>query len=831
MGLFMSDVTYAAEDIAKLRALARKMRSELESDILPFWLPYVDRSGGGFYGLVRNDGSFDASAPKGLVMHSRFLWAYSAAYARYAKDEYLQAARSAYDHLKGPQRDAERGGFWWSVEGGRPGLEVKIVYGQAFAIYALAEYHMATGDAEALDLALETYGLLERAARDPDDGGYFEACDRDWKGSVRYALSDVDIPCDKSMNTNLHVLEALSNLCRATERRDAGDDIRGDVRASLRAQLETYASKVFGGRPNSRLYFDRRWAPMTDHVSWGHDIESAWLMAEAAHLAYGSEETAPAVVRGAIEAAREGILPVLEANGGSLPRESAGGHVESQRDWWVQAEALVGCVDAWQATGETRYIEAARRLWDFIDAYLVDREGGEWFWGVSELGESVLGLPKGGFWKTCYHDGRACLEIMSRAEKVGKGSVGMSDFDSRARDLRSRHDALLAEPNERVEPGNGIFWRYRRPVLTAAHAPLEWRYDFDSRTNPFLMERLGINAVFNSGAIERDGKYYLVCRVEGADRKSFFALAESPSGVDRFRFVGEPLLLGDAPGTAPAGVGPAGVTPHGGPETNVYDMRLTEHEDGWVYGIFCAERKDPAAPAGDTSMATASAGIVRTKDLRVWERLPDLKTASAQQRNVVLHPEFVGGRYLLYTRPQDGFIETGSGGGICVGSCDSMSAAEVKDERILDPKLYHTIKEVKNGAGAPPIKTSEGWLHIAHGVRNTAAGLRYVIYAFLAGLDDPAKVIASPGGYLIAPEGEERVGDVSNVVFTNGAVADRDGRVLIYYASSDTRLHVAESSVERLLDYVLNTPPDGLRSRASVEARIALIRKNARLRE
>jgi 4-O-beta-D-mannosyl-D-glucose phosphorylase len=264
------------------------------------------------------------------------------------------------------------------------------------------------------------------------------------------------------------------------------------------------------------------------------------------------------------------------------------------------------------------------------------------------------------------------------------------------------------------------------------------------------------------------------------------------------------------------------------PETNVYDMRLTEHEDGWIYGIFCAERKDPSAPAGDTSMATASAGIVRTKDLRSWERLPDLETASAQQRNVVLHPEFVKGKYLLYTRPQDGFIETGTGGGICVGFSDSMTRARVTDERVLDPKLYHTIKEVKNGAGAPPIKTSEGWLHIAHGVRTTAAGLRYVIYAFLTALDDPSRVIASPGGYLIAPDGEERVGDVSNVVFTNGAIADLDGRLLIYYASSDTRLHVAESTVDRMLDYVRNTPPDGLRSRASVESRIALIRRNAR---
>jgi 4-O-beta-D-mannosyl-D-glucose phosphorylase len=307
--------------------------------------------------------------------------------------------------------------------------------------------------------------------------------------------------------------------------------------------------------------------------------------------------------------------------------------------------------------------------------------------------------------------------------------------------------------------------------------------------------------------------YCVITRMEGSDRKSFFALATSPNGVDGFRFVGEPLLLGDVED----------------PETNVYDMRLTRHEDGWIYGLFCAERKDPSAPVGDTSMATASAGIVRTKDLLSWERLPDLKTASAQQRNIALHPEFVKGKYLLYTRPQDGFIETGNGGGICVGYADSMTEALVTDERLLDPKLYHTIKEVKNGAGAPPIKTSEGWLHLAHGVRNTAAGLRYVVYAFLTALDDPTKVIASPGGYLIAPEGEERIGDVSDVVFTNGAIADPDGRLLIYYASSDTRLHVAESTIDRMLDYVRNTPPDGLRSRASVEARIALIRANARL--
>lgn len=390
-------------------------------------------------------------------------------------------------------------------------------------------------------------------------------------------------------------------------------------------------------------------------------------------------------------------------------------------------------------------------------------------------------------------------------------------FEKRRDAVTAEFAQLMSRKNEPVLPGNGIFERYRYPVLTAAHVPLDWRYDFDPAANPFFMERLGVNAVFNSGAIAFGGRYYLVCRVEGWDRKSFFALASSADGVNDFRFEGGPLLLGDA-------ADPSGRIV---PETNVYDMRLTAHQDGWIYGIFCAERKDPDAPPGDTSMATASAGIVRSKDLRTWERLPDLDTVSPQQRNVVLHPEFVGGKYLLYTRPQDGFIETGSGGGICAGFSESMSPARVRDEKLVDPKTYHTVKEVKNGAGAPPIKTAKGWLHIAHGVRNTAAGLRYVIYAFLCDLADPTAVIASPGGYLIAPEGEERVGDVSNVCFTNGAVADPDGRLLIYYASSDTRLHVARTSVDRMLDYVLNTPADGLRSRTSVEARLALVAKNA----
>jgi len=386
----------------------------------------------------------------------------------------------------------------------------------------------------------------------------------------------------------------------------------------------------------------------------------------------------------------------------------------------------------------------------------------------------------------------------------------LQSFEDRLGMLKSEHDALIRKPNEPVLPGNGIYVRYKNPVVTAEHIPLDWRYDLNKKTNPFLMERMGVNAAFNAGAIKFGGKYCLVVRVEGSDRKSFFALATSDNGIDNFTFSDMPIVI---PQTED-------------PDVNVYDMRLTAHEDGYIYGVFCTERKDKNAPKGDTSSAVASAGIVRTKDLKTWERLADLKTAGGQQRNVVLFPEFINGKYLFFTRPQDGFIDTGSGGGICAGLSDCMENACVMNEKIVDEKLYHTIKEVKNGAGAVPIKTSKGWLFIAHGVRNTACGLRYVVYAFMTSLDDPTKVIARPSGYLIAPQGDERIGDVSNVVFINGAIQDEDGRLLLYYASSDTRMHVAETSIDRMVDYCLNTPEDTLTSQGQVEQRINLIKKN-----
>ena len=387
------------------------------------------------------------------------------------------------------------------------------------------------------------------------------------------------------------------------------------------------------------------------------------------------------------------------------------------------------------------------------------------------------------------------------------------DFEKSLRRKIDQHAKLVDRKNRRVKDGNGIFDRWEHPVVTGAHAPLFWRYDLDPKRNPFLEERLGVNCVFNVGAMEWNGKVVLMCRVEGNDRKSFFAVAESENGVDNFRFWDHPVVMPETDD----------------PDTNVYDMRLTAHEDGWIYGIFCTERRDPQAPPGDMSAAVAQAGIARTKDLVKWERLPDLVSQSAQQRNVVLHPDFVKGQYALYTRPQDSFIDAGKGGGIGFALCETLEHAEIGDEAIVDPKVYHTIKEVKNGAGATPIRTAKGWLHIAHGVRNTAAGLRYVLYAFLCDLADPSKVIARPGGFFLAPEGDERVGDVSNVAFCNGAVAKADGSVFVYYGSSDTRTHVATSTIERLLDYVLHTPEDPLRSAACVKQRIELIDRNLKL--
>lgn len=385
-----------------------------------------------------------------------------------------------------------------------------------------------------------------------------------------------------------------------------------------------------------------------------------------------------------------------------------------------------------------------------------------------------------------------------------------NNFEKRLQELQRMHDELISRPNKKMVSGNGVFERYEYPVLTAAHTPLFWRYDLNGSTNPYLMERFGINAVFNAGAIKLQDKYLMMARVEGADRKSFFAVAESASPVDNFRFRNYPVVIPELQE----------------PDVNVYDMRVVQHEDGWVYGLFCTERRDTSAGVDDQSAAIAQCGIVRTRDMEQWERLDDLKTPSPQQRNVVLHPEFINGKYAFYTRPQDGFINTGKGGGIGFGLSSSIEHAVVDKELVIDPKVYHTVYEAKNGLGPAPIKTARGWLHMAHGVRNTAAGLRYVLYLFMTDLKDVSRVIYKPGGYFMAPEGEERTGDVSNVLFCNGWIPDEDGTVYIYYASSDSRMHVAVTTLEQLIDYVINTPEDGFTSAASVQTLNRIIDRN-----
>lgn len=377
--------------------------------------------------------------------------------------------------------------------------------------------------------------------------------------------------------------------------------------------------------------------------------------------------------------------------------------------------------------------------------------------------------------------------------------------------LMASHLEFIKQPNSLVSENNGIYSRYKNPVVTAKHVPLHWRYDFNAETNPLGLERIGFNATFNAGAIKFNGKYVLCLRVEGNDRKSFFAMAESPNGIDNFQFWDKPCVIPQI---------------EGNPDTNAYDMRLVQHEDGWIYGIYCTERKDPSAPKGDTSTAIANAGLVRTKDLINFERLPDLVSNTGQQRNVVIHPEFVNGKYAVYTRPQDGFIDVGNGGGIGLGYIDNMENPVVKDEKIIFGKVYHTIYELKNGLGPAPIKTDKGWLHLAHGVRNTAAGLRYTLYVFMTDLNDISKVIHTPAGHFMAPENDERLGDVSNVLFSNGWIADNNGNVFIYYASSDTRMHVATSTIEKLLDYAMNSPEDTFTSAGSVNTIIQLIDKN-----
>ncbi len=795
--------------------LSEELEEHLRKKLLPFWKALRDEEFGGYYGLMDSGLLVDRQAEKGCILNSRILWFFSNAHMCLGEREGLKEyADCAYRFLRDHCLDRETGGVFWSMDyKGNPLDTTKHTYNQAFAVYALSSYYRAFGEEEAFRLAAELVELIESRCFEP--GGYLEAQDRFFHPVDNEKLSENGVMAWRTMNTLLHVLEAYTEYLLACRERNerlaagAGDwgaaggrEFADGKKAAekLRWILNLVATRVYHPEKHRQeVFFDKEMNSLLDLHSYGHDIEAAWLMDRSLKVLGDPELRARLAPM--LRDLEEEIFRIA-FDGHSLANECDRGRVDTRRIWWVQAEGVVGFYNAWQETGDRRYLQASESLWEYIRTFLVDnREGGEWFWYVTDEGVPALDKPVVEPWKCPYHNGRMCMEIIRR-EKMELCPKYYEELE--------KQEKLIRRKNE-VDPSfyNGIFSRYKYPVLTREHIPLFWRYDLNPETNPRFMERLGVNAVMNSGAIYLDGRFYLVARVEGNDRKSFFAVAESPNGIDNFRFWDYPVVL---PDTCPE-------------ETNVYDMRLTLHEDGYIYGVFCSESKDTSS--SDLSAAVAAAGIVRTRDLKTWERLPNLKTLrSPQQRNVVLHPEFVDGKYAFYTRPMDDFIETGSGGGIGFGLCEDITHAVIDEERITSCRRYHTITESKNGAGAVPIKTSRGWIHIAHGVRNTAAGLRYVIYAFATSLEDPAKVIAEPSGLLIGPREGERVGDVSNVVFTNGAVALPDGRVYIYYASSDTRMHVAVTDLDRLEDYVFHTPQDPLRSPDCVKQRCALIEKN-----
>ncbi len=809
--------------------LSNEFYEHLTEKIIPFWAELRDDRFGGFYGYVDYDLNKIPEAVKGCILNSRILWFFSNAYMLFKGSEVkaladdaknakyaaicLDNAKHAYQFMDNFCIDRAYGGVLWSVNyDGTIADDTKHTYNQAFAIYALASYYDATGDLAPFFKAIEIMDVIE--SRCVDNIGYLEAFNRDFTPAGNEKLSENGVMAEKTMNTLLHVFEAYTELLRvARKHSDNGcGGLVARLSGRLRFMLNIVADKIYNpALRRQEVFFDREYNSLIDLHSYGHDIETSWLIDRGLELLDDDDFTkklAPITQRLA-----ERIYERAYVNH-SLLNECERGVDNTHRIWWVQAEAVVGFMNASQkfesdpANTNHKFFAAALDIWKFIKEKLTDRrEGSEWFWELNASLEPIPGRPIVEPWKCPYHNGRMCMEMIRR---LAVTDIDIPELHPDYYRVRAAYDEAVSKKNS-IDTGffNGIYDRWVNPVITRDNIPVFWRYDLNPKTNPFFEERLGVNATMNSGAIKYNGKYCLVVRVEGNDRKSFFAVAESDNGVDGFKFRDYPILL---PDTCPE-------------ETNVYDMRLTAHEDGWIYGVFCSESHDDTS--NDLSAAVAAAGIVRTKDLEHWERLDNLKTLnSPQQRNVVLHPEFVNGKYAFYTRPMDDFIDTGSGGGIGFGLCDDITHAVIDEEIITSRRKYHTITEVKNGAGAVPIKTDRGWIHIAHGVRNTAAGLRYVIYAFATALDDPAKVIAEPSGLLIGPRGDERVGDVSNVTFTNGAIVDDDGKVFIYYASSDTRMHVATTTVERLVDYVFNTPGDPLRSVKCVEQRCELIRKN-----
>ncbi len=809
--------------------ISKEFYDHLTKKIIPFWSGMRDDEYGGFFGYKGYDLATDRQAVKGCILNSRILWFFSNAYMLFKGDEVkalgsaqensryaaicLGNAQHAYEFMLDNCIDKVYGGVLWSVNyDGSIADDTKHTYNQAFSIYALASYYDATGDISAYSKAIEIMDVIE--SRCIDNVGYLEAFNRNFTPASNEKLSENGVEAEKTMNTLLHVFEAYTELLRVSRKHSETGytGIVARVAGRLRFMLNIVADKIYNPElKRQEVFFDRNYNSLIDLHSYGHDIETSWLIDRGLEILDDDDFTAR--LAPVTKALAERIYSRAYINH-SLLNECERGTDNLHRIWWVQAEAVVGFMNAAQkfesdpASTNHKFFAAALDVWKFIQEKLTDtREGSEWFWELDANLNPIPGRPIVEPWKCPYHNGRMCIEMIKR---LAVTDIDMPEMHPDYYRAQAAYEEALAKKNSiDTTFRNGIYDRWVNPVVTRDNIPVFWRYDLNPETNPFFEERLGVNATMNSGAIKFNGKYCLVVRVEGNDRKSFFAVAESDNGVDGFKFRDYPILL---PDTCPE-------------ETNVYDMRLTAHEDGWIYGVFCSESHDDSS--NDLSAAVAAAGIVRTKDLEHWERLDNLKTLnSPQQRNVVLHPEFINGKYAFYTRPMDDFIDTGSGGGIGFGLCDDICHAVIDEEIITSRRKYHTITEVKNGAGAVPIKTDRGWIHIAHGVRNTAAGLRYVIYAFATALDDPAKVIAEPSGLLIGPRGSERVGDVSNVTFTNGAIVDDDGKVFIYYASSDTRMHVATTTVEKLVDYVFNTPEDPLRSVKCVEQRCELIRKN-----
>ncbi len=771
-----------------------EVERELKGHILPFWMETADREHGGFYGEVDFDLVVHKDADKGGIAAARHLWTWSAAARRFMNPVYRDMADHAYAFLV-RLIDPEYGGIYWTAHrDGTPSDTRKHVYAQAFAVYAFSEYALLTGSDDALRQARDIFLLIERVGYSAEDDRYLEEFDRTWSPLSNELIGE-ELQAETTTNTHLHLLEAYTSLYAA-----CGDVAVGDRLAHL---AELFHKKIYNpDRGCFDVFFDAHWKPCSSLKSFGHDIEATWLIWDALK-ALGCADVR--YYRDMVLGVARSVLNTAVLPDGSLANEEEGGVFDETKVWWIQAEAVIGFVNAYSLTFDGRYMAAAKAVYAGIQNHVIDpRPNGEWFWSL-DANWVPIRRSVGGPWKTPYHNARMCMEILDRL-----GGAHPVYFEA----LREQ-ETLLSRPNA-VNPHfyNGVYDRYQHPVCTRAHMPLHWRFDLSAESNPFFMERLGVNATLNAGAIYWNGKYYLSVRVEGADRKSFFALAESEHPTHGFRFLLDPVTWDGAP--CPG-------------EVNVYDLRLTAHEDGYIYGVFCSEHHDNSAPKGDTSSALAYAGIIRTRDLVRWERLENLRSKSSQQRNVVLHPEFIDGRYAFYTRPQDGFIDTGSGGGISFGTCEDITHAVVSDERLMDEKRYHTVYEVKNGLGPPPIRTARGFLHLAHGVRNTAAGLRYVLYCFAADLEKPWVVTHKPSGAFLTPLAGERVGDVSNVVFSNGWVRTDNDEIYIYYAASDTRMHVARTTLARLEDYIFNTPEDPFDTVNCVRQRIGLIAQNAEL--